>query len=374
MLQYSPSWWDQSVLLKPFDFAVLGAGLIGKQIAIKLKQKYPKARVAMLDRLPIPYGASTRNAGFACFGSVTEILDDLSHTNPTEVLNTLHKRQKGIQQLVKEFGADAIGFAPTGSYELFYDEQGFEMATKAMPSINQMIKEVTGVQSVFEPVTTSDLRTGFYTKGLLNSHEGMLNSGKLNQTITEKALSIGVIPMFGFDVERINANDQGYEILASNQMQLQCQQLIIANNAFAAQFLPEEDIQAARGQILLTKPIPDLHLKAIYHVDQGYYYFRCLDNRILLGGGRQHFRTAETTYGFEGSEEVRNHLLQYLSTYILPGQAFEIETAWSGIMAMGKEKLPIVKTINSHLSCCVRMSGMGVALGPVLSDEVVSWY
>jgi glycine/D-amino acid oxidase-like deaminating enzyme len=374
MLQYRPSWWDQSVLLKPFDFAVLGAGLIGKQIAIKLKQKHPKARVAMIDRLPIPYGASTRNAGFACFGSVTEIVDDLSHTNPTEVLNTLHKRQKGIQQLVDEFGADAIGFSPTGSYELFYDEKGFDLAYQAMPSINQMIKEVTGVESVFEPVSTTGLRTGFYSNGFYNPYEGMLNSGQLNQTITEKALNIGVIPMFGFDVEHINAVDHGYELVARNQMQLQCQQLIIANNAFAAQFLPEEDIQAARGQILLTKPIADLNLKAIYHVDQGYYYFRNLDNRILLGGGRQHFRTAETTYEFDGSEEVRNHLLQYLSTYILPNHAFEIETAWSGIMAMGKEKLPIVKTINKHLSCCVRMSGMGVALGPVLSDEVVNWF
>jgi len=217
MLQYRPSWWDQSVLLKPFDFAVLGAGLNGKQIAIKLKQKHPKARVAMIDRLPIPYGASTRNAGFACFGSVTEIVDDLSHTNPTEVLNTLHKRQKGIQQLVDEFGADAIGFSPTGSYELFYDEKGFDLAYQAMPSINQMIKEVTGVESVFEPVSTAGLRTGFYSNGLYNPYEGMLNSGQLNQTITEKALNIGVIPMFGFDVEHINAVDHGYELVATRR-------------------------------------------------------------------------------------------------------------------------------------------------------------
>ena len=45
---------------------------------------------------------------------------------------------------------------------------------------------------------------------------------------------------------------------------------------------------------------------------------------------------------------------------------------WSGIMAMGKDKLPIVKRENDSLILCVRMGGMGVALGPVLSDEVVS--
>ena len=42
----------------------------------------------------------------------------------------------------------------------------------------------------------------------------------------------------------------------------------------------------------------------------------------------------------------------------------------SGIMAMGREKLPIVKRVNENLLLCVRLSGMGVALGPVLSDEI----
>jgi hypothetical protein len=47
---------------------------------------------------------------------------------------------------------------------------------------------------------------------------------------------------------------------------------------------------------------------------------------------------------------------------------------WSGIMGIGKQKLPIVKKVYEHLGICVRMSGMGVALGPVLSDEVLAWY
>ena len=39
-------------------------------------------------------------------------------------------------------------------------------------------------------------------------------------------------------------------------------------------------------------------------------------------------------------------------------------------MAMGSEKMPIVKEIQPNIFCCVRMSGMGVALAPVVSQQV----
>ena len=48
------------------------------------------------------------------------------------------------------------------------------------------------------------------------------------------------------------------------------------------------------------------------------------------------------------------------------------EDAASGIMAMGSEKLPIVKKIEENVFCCVRMSGMGVALAPEVADQVIA--
>jgi hypothetical protein len=39
-------------------------------------------------------------------------------------------------------------------------------------------------------------------------------------------------------------------------------------------------------------------------------------------------------------------------------------------MAMGNDKLPIVKAISNQVYCCVRMSGMGVALAPEVGQEI----
>ena len=39
-------------------------------------------------------------------------------------------------------------------------------------------------------------------------------------------------------------------------------------------------------------------------------------------------------------------------------------------MLFRSEKLPIVKEVSSGVFCAVRMSGMGVALSPVIGEQV----
>ncbi len=373
-MSFYPSYWERSILLKTFDFIVLGAGIIGKQIAIKIKEKYPSARIALVDKYPLPLGASTRNAGFACFGSVSEILDDLNYSSKSDVISLVDKRRRGIQKLVDEFGTDSIGYRPTGSYEIFDVNQSVDLklALDNLDFINSELEIITGFKNIFEIQHNNNFKMNSLSTRLFNRFEGMLNSGMLNEAISNKAHGLGIIPFYGYDVKSIERKDNGYNLINENNMQLSCNQLIVANNAFASQLFPKLDVVPARGQIIITKPIKNLPFDGIFHADKGYIYFRNVDERVLIGGGRNHFRNEETTFNFEGSIGVKDFLIDYLRNVILPNQDFEIDMHWSGIMAMGKVKLPIVKRENENLLLCVRMSGMGVALGPILSDEIAA--
>jgi gamma-glutamylputrescine oxidase len=364
------SYWERSVLLRTFDFAILGAGLTGKQIAIRIKEKYPKARIALIDRSPISYGASTRNAGFACFGSVTEIQDDFNRSSREKVLELAEKRFKGINLLVETFGAESIGYRPTGSYEVFTDAAELDIAREHLPEVNRLLSEQLGLKNVFSLQTSASMKMNIQSETIFNPHEGMLNSGMLNEVISGQAHQMGIIPLYGLDIKTIHQSQGGYTLESQDGLNVSCTQLVIANNAFAAPFLPEEDIQAARGQVIITQTIADLPFDGIFHSDKGYIYFRNIDGRVLIGGGRNMFREQEQTFDFEGSDHVRGYLENYLRRVVLPGRDFETDMHWSGIMAMGAEKLPVVKRVNEHLLLCVRMSGMGVALGPVLSREI----
>ncbi len=55
---------------------------------------------------------------------------------------------------------------------------------------------------------------------------------------------------------------------------------------------------------------------------------------------------------------------------ILPNTNFEIEHRWSGIMGVGHQKKAIVKKVSEHITCGVRLGGMGVAIGSWVGKEL----
>ena len=145
--------------------------------------------------------------------------------------------------------------------------------------------------------------------------------------------------------------------------------IFIATNGFASQLL-HENVQPARAQVLITKPIKNLHIKGTFHLDKGYYYFRNIDNRILFGGGRNlDFKTEETTE-FGQTAIIQNELEKILKETILPNTNFEIEHRWSGIMGVGNQKKAIVKQVSENVFCGVRLGGMGIAIGSLVGKEL----
>ena len=145
--------------------------------------------------------------------------------------------------------------------------------------------------------------------------------------------------------------------------------LFIATNGFASQLL-QENVQPARAQVLITKPIKNLHIKGTFHLDKGYYYFRNIDDRILFGGGRNlDFKNEETTE-FGETAIIQNELEKILKETILPNTNFEIEHRWSGIMGVGNQKKAIVKQVSENVFCGVRLGGMGIAIGSLVGKEL----
>lgn len=103
-------------------------------------------RVLVLERGPLPIGASTRNAGFACFGSLSELLDDAAARPFGEVLDLVAKRYRGLMRLRERLGDRTIDYRPFGGFELFRDNERdrFEDCLEAMDSYNQAIAGITG--------------------------------------------------------------------------------------------------------------------------------------------------------------------------------------------------------------------------------------
>ena len=76
------SYWELNQYFKTYDLIVIGSGIVGLSTAISFLEKRKNATVLILERGVLPSGASTKNAGFACFGSPSELLNDIKAFNP----------------------------------------------------------------------------------------------------------------------------------------------------------------------------------------------------------------------------------------------------------------------------------------------------
>ena len=113
------SYWELKNWFSNVDFTIVGSGIVGLHCALHLREKFPKAKILILEKGILPQGASTKNAGFACFGSISEIIDDLKTHSEEEVIQLVKKRVEGLQLLRKRLGDEVLDYKPYGGYELF---------------------------------------------------------------------------------------------------------------------------------------------------------------------------------------------------------------------------------------------------------------
>jgi gamma-glutamylputrescine oxidase len=165
-------------------------------------------------------------------------------------------------------------------------------------------------------------------------------------------------------VAAVDPGPAGVEIRLEDGSLLHAERALLATNGYTARLLPGTDVVPARGQVLLTAPIPGLALRGTFHHDEGFHYFRDHQGAVLLGGGRNLDRHSETTDAHGTTEHIQDHLEQMLREIILPGIPFTIANRWSGIMgfrAHGKE--PLVQRVHERMVVAAGLSGMGVAIG-----------
>lgn len=366
------SFWEKDVFLKKYDVVIVGAGFSGLWLAYFLKKYRPKIEIAVLESGILPTGASTKNAGFSCFGSPTELLENITVMGLDQAMFWAEQRHKGISMIDQYFGSE-IEFDDCGGTELFNDKAIFEGTKEQLAQLNQSIKSITGSENHFfvdESIIKYARFSGFQY-AIKNDVEGSIHSGKLINSMIEVLQAQKVKIFFGVEVERFEENHEEATIIAKNGMVFRANHLSITTNAFTKQLLPEVDLYPGRGQVLITEPINGLNWRGTFHFDKGYYYFRNYQNRVLFGGGRNLDFQAENTDEFALTELVQNRLEQLLYENIIPNHKYiKIDHRWSGIMAFDATKTPVSKCLSKRVSLSVRMNGMGVALAPTLSESL----
>lgn len=363
------SYWELKNWFANVDYTIVGSGIVGLHAALRLREKYPKSKILILEKGALPQGASTKNAGFACFGSVSEILDDLNRHSESEVFDLVQKRWNGLQILRKNLGDAVIDFKQYGGYELFLEDQKevFENCLSRMEAVNKLLFPIFEKNVFFEKNEKFGFKNISKTM-IFNPFEGQLDTGNMMQALLKKAVSKNILILNRQNVLHFEQKNQSVQVQLEG-FQFETKKILFATNGFASK-LTNNAVQPGRAQCLITSSINNLKIKGTFHLDKGYFYFRNIGNQILIGGGRNlNFETEKTTT-FGQTPLVQNHLELLLKNVILPETDFTIAHRWSGIMGLGESKNPIVKQLSEDVYCGVRLGGMGVAIGSLVGKEL----
>lgn len=356
------------------DVLIIGGGIVGLSAAISAKRKDATLRVALVERDVFSAGASTKNAGFACFGSPSEILDDLTRIPEEEVFETIEKRIRGLENLRTMVGEEELGFENTGGFELFRegDEQLFEQCEAKLEYLNKRMFPFTGTQKVYRKIDVNSQNWRFrgVRHAIANDLEGLIDTGEMISRLWDLASDSGVRILHGLNIDALESTTDGV-ICFTEGAAFKIGKVIVCTNGLAAQILPHLPVVPARNQVLVTSEISGLSFNGAFHLDRGYVYFRHIGNRVLIGGFRNLDKQNEETWEFGLTPIIQEKLEETLREVVLPENDFTIDYRWSGIMGLGASKKPIVEEISPNLYAAVRMGGMGVAIGSLIGKEVV---
>ncbi|GAB4091534.1 NAD(P)/FAD-dependent oxidoreductase [Flaviaesturariibacter terrae] len=367
--------WEKETVLRPQDVVIAGGGFAGLWSAFHIRRRYPKARITILEKDSIAMGASTRNAGFACFGSLGELLADEASLGTERMQALVELRFRGLQQIRKWLRPARIDLDWCGGYELFPPAVGTSgLLAEQIDHINRLLAPITGKRRTFRDASAQIGRFGFAgtSQLVVNKLEGALHSGKLAGELLRGLQSGGVQWMPGVAVTSFEEKHEGLRIETGAGFTLDTRYLVVANNTAAGSLLPEIRVTPARGQVLLTSPIEGLPWEGTFHADEGYYYFRNLGNKVLLGGARNKAFEEERSDERITTPRIQDELERFLDEVILPRQrgSYRIEHRWSGIMGMGEEKEPLLREVRPRVLAAVALGGIGVAVAPEAGKRI----
>ncbi|WP_235299152.1 NAD(P)/FAD-dependent oxidoreductase [Portibacter marinus] len=368
-MAFNYSYWERQTFVKNVDYLIIGGGLVGINTAISLKVMAPDSEVMVVESHAIPIGASTRNAGFACFGSVTELLDDIEQRSVDETMSLLKDRYTGLQFLRERVGDQSLSYQPVGGYEVFdHDVDVKKLYGDQIQYLNKIINDHINLKKTFEMVKSPVQFKSLNKWAIYNQYEGCLHPGQMMQHLYQMAYKLGVKIMTGTKIVEFKEVSEGLEVRFANHT-LYTRKLAICTNGFTNDLEDIPNLQPARNQIYVTQEIPWLVLRSCFHYDRGYVYFRNVDNRILIGGGRNIDKDTETTSSFNTTDKIKNYLSHFLLEKIGISSEIRIDYAWSGIMGVGTSKTPILEKRGENIIFAVRLGGMGIALGARLGDQ-----
>ncbi|MGK5081972.1 FAD-binding oxidoreductase [Bdellovibrionota bacterium FG-1] len=372
--RYSNSYWMEVPILtgntrelpSHASVAVIGSGLTGASVGYFLNQRGFEDVVIIDDKAE--ESASYRNCGHILFGTVESMkamVEIHGETKAKELWQHSIDICNKVEATIQTLGIDAE-YRRDGYLVISVSEVEDRECRESVELLNRM-----GFQSDYVDAATIQA-LGFrkcfgarFEAGSAQAHPVKFRNGVL-----EAFLKTGGQYYSNVQVLSLDENSDGVEIKTARGL-TQADAVVIAANAysplFSDFFKSRGLIDPFRGQMIASKPLRhDFKVKYPHSFDHGYEYaIISADNRLVLGGWRNHSETGEVgTYSLETNPHIEQGLKNFAQEFYDIHEEIQWEYSWSGIMAASRTGLPFIgNTTSQRIYSCAGYTGHGFSWG-----------
>lgn len=340
------------------DIAIIGGGITGTSAALWLARA--GARAVVLEGRRIAAGASGRNGGFL-LGGTSETYGTVIDRYGREPARRIWAFNVSNQALavglvgeLAERGWDC-GYRQTGSLRIAASERELANVMRGVALMHEDGWEA-------EPVARTDLPDvirAAYFGAAYYPRDAQIQPARFVTGIARLAVEAGAAIYEESPVTGIEVSDAGSVVTAGGG-RVHARTLLLATNAWSgdigralgAEWLGQV-IVPTRGQVLATAPVQARLFACPCYADEGYQYWRQLDDgRLVVGGWRNRSFETEASADETPGDEVQRHLDGFVrDTLGLPD--LPIEHRWAGIMAFSPDELPLVGPLPGIHNCYI---------------------
>ncbi len=210
--------------------------------------------------------------------------------------------------------------------------------------------------------------------GFKNSYGARFEKGsaqahptKFRNAVMREFLDAGGKYYSNLKVTGLDEGAQGVKIEIDGGKTIRADAVVIAANAYAPLFSEffgsRRLIEPFRGQIITSKVLNhDFKVKHPHSFDHGYEYSLVTrDNRLMIGGWRNHSESGETgTYSTQPNRVITQGLKDFVDEHYDISEKVEWEYSWAGIMGASATSLPFIGPTNSdRIFSCGGYTGHG---------------
>jgi gamma-glutamylputrescine oxidase len=369
-MKYSNSYWmeapvrqgDTAAFPERASVVVIGSGLSGVSVGYFLNQRGMED-VVLVDYQP-EESASYRNCGHILYGTVESMkamCEIHGEAKARELWQFSIDICNKVEQTILEHKIDA-DYRRDGYLVISISDVEDGECRDSVKLLGRM-----GFQSEYVDARTVrelGFRNCFgarYEAGSAQAHPVKFRNGVL-----EQFLRTGGKYYSNVQALSLHETPDGVEIITPRG-KIHCDAAVIAANAysplFSDFFRSRGLIDPFRGQIIASKPLRhEFKVRYPHSFDHGYEYALVSeDNRLILGGWRNHSSTGEVgTYSLEVNPFIEQGLKDFAREYYDIPESIEWEYSWSGIMAASKTGLPFIgNTTSPRIYSCAGFTGHG---------------